>query len=113
MFIVLKSRYRTSFCAAVFIACNVARIAYVLSHLDVGPGNGGLYYMSYSYADTFLAGAIVAQLYKKGIVVSRSIQATAFGAAAVLLVIVLRAWGPAVFPPYGAFAWLPYTLLPV
>jgi peptidoglycan/LPS O-acetylase OafA/YrhL len=113
MFLVLRSRYRTAFCVAIIVACNVARIAYVLSHGDVGPGNGGLYYMTYSYADTFLAGAIVAQLYERGIVISSGTQTFSFVAAALLLIVVLRVWGPAVFPPYGALAWLPYMLLPV
>src|SRR5262249_9541108 len=61
MYLLLRSRWRWVFCATVFAVTNLIRIWYIVS--SEANGNGGLYYTTYAYADTFLIGAMIAFWY--------------------------------------------------
>lgn len=112
MYWAMRSRYAIPFCVAVFAASNIGRGVYL--SLEHPVGNGGLYYATYTYADTFLVGAIMAQAYTSGwLKVPRSVHWLAPIFAAAALILVLRLWAPAVFPPYPKDAWVPYALLPI
>ena len=62
MYRLLRSPRCVAFCAAVLVLTNFGRAISIL-FVDSQAGNGGLYYMSFTYADVFLAGAIVAKLF--------------------------------------------------
>lgn len=77
-------------------------------------GNGGLYYATYAYSDTFLAGALVARSYVAGETASSNAQQLAFWIGTALTVCMLFIWPSVVFPPYGSIAaCLPYLILPI
>jgi peptidoglycan/LPS O-acetylase OafA/YrhL len=111
MYVLLRSRYRYVFVAAVCIAANVARLYYLGS--GPAPVGGGLYYMTYAYADTFIAGALLAS-YRTGrpenVTLSPALSWFMFLACAGLLTIAARLWALGPIFPVGA---LPYLLIPV
>ena len=65
MYFIMRSRYRAIFLIASLVVCNGCRFAYIYfsNHPE---GNGGLYYATYTYADVFLLGALVAQMFTDG-----------------------------------------------
>jgi peptidoglycan/LPS O-acetylase OafA/YrhL len=112
MYLVLRSRYALVFCGAVVLLSNVARQLYI--SLDSGePGNRGLYYLIYTYADTFVVGAVLARFYLEGWRPSKTVQLWAAVMIVPVLVLVAKAWGSSLFPPYPAFAALAYAAMPV
>ena len=112
MYIALRSRYALVFCVGVILCSNAIRQIYIATDTH-GPGNGGIYYMTYSYADTFLAGALVAHWYLARWRPSAITQWASLLIAIPLLIVVAKMWGLSLFPPYAAFAAMPYALLPV
>ena len=112
MYRLLRSRYALGFCIAVFALSNLGRYVHIVMLSDQA-GNGGLYYATYAYLDTFLAGAIVAHLFLGGRKISACMQWWAFIISTMLLLAILRIWGGIVFPPYASFTLLPYLLMPM
>jgi peptidoglycan/LPS O-acetylase OafA/YrhL len=118
MYLALRSRWPLYFCIAIVIASNAARIGYLANFMEPdhsygpSPGNGGLYYMSYSYADTFLAGAIVAHLKVKNHLTDRW-HLPLLICAAFLWVWIAKYWAYSAFPPYRSYTALIYALLPL
>lgn len=110
LFRVLRSRYWMHFAILVFISSNMAREAYILFADPVQGYRGGLYYLTYTYADTFVAGAVVAKLYCDGYRPSLPIQIISFWLAVGLLLLTARIWAPAVFAPYPSYAAFAYAL---
>jgi peptidoglycan/LPS O-acetylase OafA/YrhL len=112
MYLVLRSRYAVAFCGAIVVLSNVARHLYISTYSGE-PGNRGLYYIFYTYADTFVIGALMARFYLEGWRPSRALQTWVAILMIPVLVIVARAWGASLFPPYPAFAALAYATVPV
>jgi peptidoglycan/LPS O-acetylase OafA/YrhL len=69
--------------------------------------------MTYAYADTFVAGALVARLHLDGWKISEQLRLWFIVFAAITLIILARLWGTTLFPPYPAYAAVPYALLPI
>ena len=111
MYLLMRSRWNLAFYVAVFALTNLTRIWYLRT--AGGEGNGGLYYTSYAYADTFLMGAIVARWYVGGKTATVLSQHIAFWLSVVVLGFILWAWAFTVFPPYGPLAPYTYAALPV
>jgi peptidoglycan/LPS O-acetylase OafA/YrhL len=111
MYLLLRSRYAVIFVLIVIAAANVVRATYVAASTDVSP-NGGLYYATYAYVDTFVIGAVVAKAFIEAEVTGRLLKSMAFAAAIVLFAVVLRLWGTSAFPPYPSYAAIPYALIP-
>lgn len=107
MYRAIRSRNGVAFCVIVVFCSNLAR-AFFIAQCDNCSGNGGLYYTSFAYADTFLGGAIVAHFHLRGW--SPRHETFIAVAAVLLLVIVARVWAP--FPPYTVFSAVPYVVLP-
>lgn len=105
VFMAMRSRYAVAFCGAAFVISNLARISY-LAIADHGTGNGGLYYLSFAYLDTFIAGVMVARW---RVSLPGSVAAPL---ALILLAFVGWSWGQSLFPPYPSHAALPYAVLP-
>lgn len=105
----MRSKHRTSFCVAVLLLCNVLRVSYTFfqSHPS---GNGGLYYMTYTYADLFLVGAMVAQKFTDGWTPRLATQLACLAASAIAFPIITKLWASALFAPYPWFAPLSYAL---
>jgi peptidoglycan/LPS O-acetylase OafA/YrhL len=112
MYLVLRSRYAIAFCGAIVLLSNVARHLYISTYSGE-PGNRGLYYILYTYADTFVIGALLARFYLEGWRPSRALQTWVAILIIPVLVIVARAWGASLFPPYPAFTALAYAAVPV
>jgi peptidoglycan/LPS O-acetylase OafA/YrhL len=112
MYLVLRSRYALPLCAAVLLLSNAARQFYVATY-NGEPGNRGLYYLIYTYADTFVIGAVLARFYLEGWRPSQSLQIWTAILIVPILVIVAKAWGASLFPPYPAFTALAYAAVPV
>ena len=110
MYLLLRSRWKLPFCVAVFALTNILRLWYVLT--STGAGNGGLYYASYAYADTFLTGAIIADWYTRHKAASAISQRIAFCLALPVLGFTLWAWALTVFPPYSLLTLCTYAVLP-
>jgi peptidoglycan/LPS O-acetylase OafA/YrhL len=112
MYLALRSRYAVTFCAAIILLSNLVRQIYIST--DSGePGNRGLYYAFYTYADTFVIGALIARYYLEGWRPSRTFQTWAAILVIPTLIIVARAWGASLFPPYPAFAGASYAAVPL
>jgi peptidoglycan/LPS O-acetylase OafA/YrhL len=111
MYLLLRSRYATTFVVVVVAAANIIRVTYVAASTDVSP-NGGLYYSTYAYVDTFVIGAVVAKAFIEAELTGRFLKSMAFAAAVVLFAVVLRLWGTSAFPPYQSYAAIPYALIP-
>src|SRR5262249_24428533 len=77
------------------------------------PGNRGLYYAIYTYADTFVVGAMLGRLYLEGWRPSRTLQTWAAILIIPTLIIVAKVWGISLFPPYPAFAAVAYAAVPI
>lgn len=107
-YLALRSRHAAGFIVVVFAASNLARGLHIL-FANHASGNGGLYYMTYSYGDTFLGGAIVAHLHLRGWRASQPLLVAVMGFAA--LVGITLTWKA--FPPYTWTAALPYSMLPL
>jgi peptidoglycan/LPS O-acetylase OafA/YrhL len=112
MFAALRSSRAGWFVVGIIAASNCARAFYIY-FLDHQAGNRGVYYMAWTYADTFLAGALVSRGYLNGARMGRRTQVLLFLSALGLGAVVLRVWGLSVFPPYSEYAALPYALLPI
>jgi peptidoglycan/LPS O-acetylase OafA/YrhL len=119
MYLALRSRHWLAFSIAIFALSNFGRAVYMLYF---GPPTlAGLYYVSYSYADIFLGGAIAAKWYTEGrIIISKRTQWLIFATSAVVIIATLRLWGPIVWPlgsdiwpRYNPWTLLPYALLSV
>jgi peptidoglycan/LPS O-acetylase OafA/YrhL len=112
LYLALRSRHWLAFSIAVFALSNIGRAVYMLYF---GPATlAGLYYVSYSYADIFLGGAIAAKCYSEGsIIKSKKTQWLSFATSAIIIIATLRLWGPIVWPPYNPWTLLPYALLSV
>jgi peptidoglycan/LPS O-acetylase OafA/YrhL len=110
MYLMIRSRWCVLFCAAIFFGANALRVFYMAT--STGQGNGGLYYITYTYADTFLTGALIADWYLRRRTVSAIIQHVAFWTSTFILGFILWAWSFTVFPPYGALAPFTYAALP-
>jgi peptidoglycan/LPS O-acetylase OafA/YrhL len=110
MYLALRSRWSVWFCAAIFLGANALRVFYIAT--STSQGNGGLYYVTYAYADTFLAGALIAVWYVRTKTVSAISQHVAFWISIVVLGFILWAWSFTVFPPYGPLAPYVYGALP-
>ena len=111
MYLALRSRYAVAFIFVVVTAANVVRVKYVAASVDAAP-NGGLYYATYAYIDTFVIGAAVAKYFVEGEVLARVQKSIAFWGAFVLFAVILRLWGSSAFPPYPNYAAVPYALIP-
>ena len=110
MYYMIRSRWSVLFCAAIFLGANALRVFYI--YTSTAQGNGGLYYITYAYADTFLAGALIADLYLRRKTVSAIIQHVTFWISTFILGFILWAWSFTVFPPYGPLAPFTYAALP-
>jgi peptidoglycan/LPS O-acetylase OafA/YrhL len=109
MFLALRSRHWLAFSVAIILLANAGRAFYML---NLGPATlGGLYYVTYSYADVLLGGALAARWFTLGGTFSRKTQRATFLFASILIVAALRLWGPIVFPPYDPWTLLPYPML--
>jgi peptidoglycan/LPS O-acetylase OafA/YrhL len=111
MYLALRSRYHLAFIVAVVAVANVVRFSYLAASTD-SVSNGGLYYATYAYADTFVIGAAVAKYFIEGQVLARVHKSVAFGLSIFLLAVILRLWGSSAFPPYPNYAAVPYALTP-
>lgn len=112
MYRALRSRYAVAFCFTILIASNAGRYAYISANSGQG-GNGGLYYTTYAYIDTFLAGAVVAHLRSTGrMEIGRVTQWISFALSAVGIVWLVRFWGPLISPPYATISLFPYVVIP-
>jgi peptidoglycan/LPS O-acetylase OafA/YrhL len=112
MYLALRSRYAAAFCGAVILLSNLARAVYIARY-NGPPGNLGLYYAIYTYADTFVVGAALARLYLEGWRPSKTLQIWAAILVVPVLIIVARSWGASLFPPYPAFAVIAYAAVPI
>jgi peptidoglycan/LPS O-acetylase OafA/YrhL len=112
MYLCLRSRYWLVFSAAVVVGANVGRLLYT-AYFGPESGHAGLYFVTYSYADVFLSGALVARWFLAGNKTSAKLQWILFLAGGALLIAIMRFWTPILWPPYGALAPLPYALLPI
>jgi peptidoglycan/LPS O-acetylase OafA/YrhL len=110
MYLLMRSRWNLPFSLAVFVLANLIRLWYLRT--AGGVGNGGLYYTSYAYADTFLSGAIVAHWYVGGKTATVVGQHVAFWLSVFVLGFILWAWAFTVFPPHGPLAPYAYAALP-
>jgi peptidoglycan/LPS O-acetylase OafA/YrhL len=115
MYLAIRSRHSLVFCGMVFVLANLARWLHI-AYAEPKSG-GGIYYMTYAYADTFLAGAVLAHLYIKRtatlLPIASDRQHWGMAAAAtVLFAVIAWTWGTSIFPPYPAWAWFPYFLVP-
>jgi len=110
MYLLMRSRWNLLFCVTVFVLTNLIRLWYLKT--AGGDGNGGLYYTSYAYADTFLAGAIVAHWHIGGRRPTVFSQHIAFWLSVVVLGFILWAWAFTIFPPHGPLAPYTYAALP-
>ncbi|MDP1614904.1 MAG: acyltransferase [Methylococcales bacterium] len=108
----LHSRYKVVLCCTIFALSNLSRILYVMLN-SAQSGNGGLYYASFSYADTFLTGMLVANWFLYDGQIGRVTQWLAFLSSVILLSMITYLWGPLIFPPYKIYAVVPYMLLPI
>lgn len=114
MYRLLRSRWCVVFCVGVLLVSGCLRIFYVWDAGVDRTGNGGLYYATYAYADTFLAGAIVAHSYVRKGAASLSWRRFAMVVGISLIAYLLLSWPGTVFPPYGSLmACVPYWTLPV
>lgn len=120
MYLALRSRWSMYFCVAIFAFSNAARIMYLSAYSEpvqkFGPfPNGGLYYMTYAYADTFLAGAIIAHLKvsKKLVIRSPDAHLLYLLCAALLWSMIAKYWAYTIFPPYLGYTALIYAMLPL
>jgi peptidoglycan/LPS O-acetylase OafA/YrhL len=111
MYSLLRSRYAAIFVVVVIVAANAVRATYVATSADMLP-NGGLYYATYAYVDTFVIGAVVAKAFTEAEIAGRLLKSIAFTSAVVLFAVVLRLWGTSAFPPYQSYAAIPYALIP-
>lgn len=109
MYWALHSKYRISFCIVVLLLCNVARVSYIFFE-NHPTGNGGLYYMTYTYADLFLVGAMVARQYTDGWEPRLATQVACFWVSIIAFPAITKLWAPAIFAPYPWFAALAYAL---
>lgn len=112
MYRLLRSRYALIFALSVIALSNIGRLLYITSNFSQS-GNGGLYYLTYTYADIFLAGALVAHWFLKGGRIGRWSQWAAFLFSLMLIDISMNMWRPVLFPPYTPDTLLPYMLLPL
>src|SRR5262249_903346 len=100
MYLVIRSRYRLAFCAAVFALANLTRALYI-AYAAPKPG-GGIYYMTYAYADTFVAGAMLAYWYversslRARLPFSSTLCWSAAIAAVLLFAVTTRVWGTSI-----------------
>ena len=99
----IRSRWSVLFCAAIFLGANALRVFYI--YTSTAQGNGGLYYITYAYADTFLAGALIADLYLRRKTVSAIIQHVTFWISTFILGFILWAWSFTVFRPWAPCAF--------
>lgn len=107
MYRALRSRHWMAFSIAIFLFSNAARIFYAANSA------GSLYYLTYSYADIFLGGALAAKWHIRGGQLSRATQYALSISSLCVIAIVLRLWGPSVGPPYTVSSLLPYPLLAI
>jgi len=109
----LRSRYALIFCAAVFIISNIACVLHMMLAPPTQSGNGGLYYTTYAYIDTFIAGAVAAHLYLKGWRLNAWQQWVQFLISSGLFIFTLYLWYDCIFPPYINYSLIPFVLLPI
>lgn len=112
MYRLLRSRYAAAFCLIVIVASNVLRqiwIAYWIPQCR----NCGLYYFTFTYADTFVVGAMIARVYLDGWRPGKALQTWAVILLVPALALIARAWGTSIIPPYPAFAALAYAVVPL
>ncbi len=119
LFRAMRSRYRIIFVISVFVISNVLRILNILD--EPHNGNGGVYYMTYTYADTFVAGMLLGQ-WRLGAELpawlrlgqSRARDTIYMIFTIVILVITIRLLGVHVFPRHKGLVQtaIMYALLP-
>jgi peptidoglycan/LPS O-acetylase OafA/YrhL len=105
MYRALRSRHWMAFSISILLLSNAGRLLYAAFSA------GSLYYLTYSYADIFLGGALAAKWYIKGGRLSRAMQYCLSISSLCVIVMVLRLWGPSVGPPYSLSSLLPYPIL--
>jgi peptidoglycan/LPS O-acetylase OafA/YrhL len=112
MYLGLRSRHWLALSFATIAIANIARFIYV-QHFGPQTGNGGLYFITYSYADIFLGGALAAKWFTEDGKISKRVQAWLTAASVTVIIATLRLWGPIVWPPYNLLTLLPYPILAI
>jgi peptidoglycan/LPS O-acetylase OafA/YrhL len=107
MYRALRSPHWIAFSIAILLLSNAGRTIYAAN------SSGSLYYLTYSYADTFLGGALAARWFTHGGRLGRTTQYALSICSLSAIAIVLRLWGPSVGPPYTVSSLLPYPLLAI
>lgn len=94
----LRSRYWVAFVVAVVVMTNAGRVAYAYL-VNPSVPSMGLYYLTYTYADIFVAGAVLAKLYVDGLRLTVRQQYALFWIGLGALVVSANFW--AAHPPYS------------
>ncbi|MHC2384351.1 acyltransferase family protein [Bradyrhizobium liaoningense] len=112
MYLALRSRQWLAFSTAIIVMSNAGRLIYITYFASSAPYTG-LYFITYSYADIFLGGALAAKWFTEGGTLSKTVQCWLSITAAAVIIATLRFWGPIVWAPYSPWTLLPYPLLAV
>jgi peptidoglycan/LPS O-acetylase OafA/YrhL len=110
MYWALRSPYWRQFVFGVLIFSNVGRTAYIVFSDPVQGYRGGLYYLTFTYADTFVVGALIAKRFTEGWRPALASQVWCFWIAAALLTLAAWIWASSVFAPYPWYAPISYAL---
>ncbi len=118
LYVLLNSRFQAVGVVVLMVFANLLRAWVALNETHVG--NGGIYYLSYTYLDVFVAGAVLAHWHARKTIpvflktgVSYARDTVYLLLTLCLLVAVIRWWGLSIFQAYNAYTLIPYMLLPL
>jgi peptidoglycan/LPS O-acetylase OafA/YrhL len=118
LYILLNSRFNVVGVVVLLLLANLLRAWFALN--DAHVGNGGIYYLSYTYLDVFIAGALLAHWHandttpavlKTGVSYLR--DALYILLTGGLLVLLIRLWGLSIFQAVNDSTLITYALLPL
>jgi peptidoglycan/LPS O-acetylase OafA/YrhL len=118
LYVLINSRFQVVGVVVLVVLANLLRAWVALNETHVG--NGGLYYLSYTYLDVFVAGALLAHWHARKTIPALIKTGVSYVRDTVyllltlcLLVAVIRWWGLSIFQAYNHYTLIPYMLLPV
>jgi peptidoglycan/LPS O-acetylase OafA/YrhL len=112
VYMAIKSRFRIFFSILIFITLIFIFFLYYKFSSKLSVGNGGIYYLPFSYAGNFIIGGLVARYYLNQQSLSAIKQIVFLVISLLVIFSTAIFWGKVLFPPYSIFSFLPYLILP-
>ena len=114
LFKAIRSRYLIPFVIFILFVSNGSRL-FFFDYFSKFSGSGGVYFLTTSYLDLFVAGMLLSHYYLAGKLpkFNAITQEVYFFLSIGILIIAGILWGRSTIPPYQWFSFLPYFLLTV